>query len=109
MLSKEIIKQKIVSALMKLKSDFHVKSIGLFGSFARGDQSADSDIDLLIEFEPGKKSADNFFSACDYLETLLDHNIDAVTPAGLSPHMKPFIEKELLFIIPRTSLPLQSL
>jgi hypothetical protein len=95
MLNKEIIRKKIVSALHKLKSDFHVNSIGLFGSFVRGDETSDSDIDLLIDFEPGMKSADNFFSVCDYLETILEHDVDVVTRAGLSPHMKPFIESEV--------------
>ena len=37
-----------------------VKRLGMFGSFARGEQTPLSDIDLLVEFEPGKKTFDNF-------------------------------------------------
>ena len=39
---------------------YGAKSLGLFGSFAQGRNTADSDIDLLVEFEEGKKSFDNF-------------------------------------------------
>lgn len=37
----------------RLQSDYHLIEIGIFGSFARGDQSSSSDIDLIVEFTPG--------------------------------------------------------
>ena len=55
-------KQEILDILHQnrfhLKS-FGIKRIGLFGSFVRGEQRPESDIDLLVEFEPGKKTFDN--------------------------------------------------
>ncbi|NUM43045.1 MAG: nucleotidyltransferase domain-containing protein, partial [Leptospiraceae bacterium] len=43
----------------KIKA-FGVKKLGLFGSFIRNEQNIESDIDLLVEFEEGQKTFDNF-------------------------------------------------
>ncbi len=43
----------------KIKT-FGVKKIGLFGSFVRGEQDVESDVDLLVEFEQGQKTFDHF-------------------------------------------------
>ncbi|RPJ12390.1 MAG: nucleotidyltransferase [Deltaproteobacteria bacterium] len=71
--------------------------IGLFGSFARGESSATSDIDLLVEFAEGKKTFDNFTDLCFFLEELFGRNVDVLTPASLSPHLKQQIEAEVRF------------
>lgn len=44
-----------------------IKRIGLFGSYARGEQREESDIDLLVEFDEGKKNYDNFMDLCFFL------------------------------------------
>jgi uncharacterized protein len=52
-------KQDILNALDQNRSHLRaqgVRNIGLFGSFVRGEQCPDSDIDLLVEFDPGRKS-----------------------------------------------------
>lgn len=45
-----------------------VKRLGLFGSYVRGQQTPASDVDLLVEFEPGKKTFDHFVELSFYLE-----------------------------------------
>ena len=50
---------------------FGVRRCGLFGSFARGQATPDSDIDILVEFESGKKSFDSFMGLAFYLEQVL--------------------------------------
>jgi uncharacterized protein len=72
-----------------------IKNIGLFGSFARGDQRPDSDIDLLVEFESGKKTFDNFMELSFFLEEALRSKIDLVTPESLSPYIGPHILREV--------------
>ncbi len=52
MVEKDEILQFLRAHLKYLKEHFHVTKVGLFGSFARGDQDSNSDIDLLIELEP---------------------------------------------------------
>jgi len=72
-----------------------VKRIGLFGSFVRGDQNSDSDIDLLVEFEIGRKTFDNFMELSFFLEEVLQHKVELVTVESLSPYIGPHILKEV--------------
>ncbi|MFH1361166.1 MAG: nucleotidyltransferase family protein [bacterium] len=74
----------IVETLRKQKSvlkKYMVKRIGLFGSFARGDQTEKSDIDFVVEFE--KPSFDNFMDLSSYLEGLFGRKVDILTPIGV--------------------------
>lgn len=64
-----------------LAREFGVKKIGLFGSFARGTASADSDVDLVIEFE--RPIGLRFVVLTEYLETLLQRKVDVLTPSGI--------------------------
>ena len=74
--------------------DFGVKRVGLFGSFVREEQNADSDVDLLVEFEPSKKTFKNFMRLCFYLEELFQREVELVTPESLSPYIGPHILRE---------------
>jgi hypothetical protein len=71
------------------------KKIGLFGSFVRGEQRPDSDIDLLVEFEPGQKTFDNFIELSFFLEEVLQHRTELVTVESLSPYLGPYILREV--------------
>lgn len=72
-----------------------VKKIGLFGSFVRGEQRPDSDIDLLVEFEPGQKTFDAFMELCFFLDDILQHRTEVVTVESLSPYIGPHILREV--------------
>lgn len=72
-----------------------VKRLGLFGSFLRGQQTADSDVDLLVEFEPGQKTFDNFIKLTFLLEALLRRRVELVTREALSPYIGPHILEEV--------------
>ena len=79
-------KETIIDCLRQnhayLSNHYHVKKIGLFGSFATETATATSDVDLLIEFEQpiGLK----FVDLCDYLEACLGRKVDVVTMAGIA-------------------------
>ena len=68
---------------------------GFFGSFVREQNTEQSDIDILVEFEPGQKTFDNFMQLAFFLEDLLGRDVDLVTPESLSPHIGPHILKEV--------------
>ncbi len=68
----------------KIKS-FGVKKIGIFGSFARGEEKERSDIDIIVEFEEGKKNFDNFMNLAFYLEELSGRKVGLLTPESISP------------------------
>lgn len=72
-----------------------VKRLGLFGSFLRDQQTADSDIDFLVEFEPGQKTFDNFIKLTFLLEALLQRRVELVTREALSPYIGPHILEEV--------------
>ena len=74
---------------------FGVKRFGLFGSFQREEQTIKSDVDLLVEFESGQKSFDNFMNLAFFLEDLLERKVDLLTPESLSPHIGPKILREV--------------
>jgi uncharacterized protein len=72
-----------------------VHRLGLFGSFVRGEQTPDSDVDLLVEFEPSRKTFDNFMTLSFFLEELLRRRVELVTPESLSPFLGPHILAEV--------------
>lgn len=91
-------KQDILNALDQNKSHLGalgVKRIGLFGSFVRGEQRPDSDIDMLVEFQPGRKTFDTFMEVSFLLEEVLQHRIELVTVESLSPYFAPYILREV--------------
>jgi hypothetical protein len=92
--NKELIFQRLMEEQKRLTL-LGVKNIGLFGSFARGEQTALSDIDLLVEFIPEKHTFDNFMELTFLLEELLGRKVELVTPEALSPYIGPHILKEV--------------
>jgi predicted nucleotidyltransferase len=66
----------------------------VFGSFARGEPSDDSDVDILVEFEPGRKSFDNFLNLAEFLEELFGRKVDLLTPESLNPRFGHYILDE---------------
>ena len=78
-----------------LSENFHVKRIGLFGSYARDEESAESDIDLLVEFS--RPVGLEFIDLKDYLESLFKKPIDLVTKNALKPYMKDEILSEVRY------------
>ncbi|MCK9441294.1 MAG: nucleotidyltransferase family protein [Methanothrix sp.] len=78
-----------------IKTRFSVRRIGIFGSFARGEQKDSSDIDILVEFE--KPTFKNFMNLSFYLEDLLQRKVDLVTVKGLHPRIRPYVEKDLIW------------
>lgn len=76
---------------------FKPKQICVFGSYARGEMNADSDIDILVDFPRGVTYFDIGGIYMDLLQKL-KRKIDLVSKAGLSSAFKPFIEKDLIEI-----------
>jgi predicted nucleotidyltransferase len=74
---------------------FGVKRCGVFGSFVRDKQTDESDVDILVEFEPGQKSFDNFMHLAFFLEETLGRKVELLTPESLSPYIGPHILREV--------------
>ncbi len=98
MTSKEYVLNAIKSKESEIFS-FGVKSIGLFGSYARNEQTKNSDIDILIDFEPENENFDNYMAVYDLIEELFkNQKVDIVTKNGLSPYIGPKILNEIEYL-----------
>ena len=60
------------------------RRVGVFGSFARGEGRSNSDVDIYVEFDEGKRTYDNFFALHELLENLLGRRVDLVTDKSLT-------------------------
>lgn len=91
----------VFERLSQLQADLNllgVKRIGLFGSFVRNTPKADSDVDLLVEFEPEMKNIDNFMALSFLLEEALERQVELVTLEALSPYIGPHILREVAYV-----------
>ena len=96
-ITKELIQQKVRENKDEIRK-FGISRIGLFGSFVRGEQKEDSDIDLLVEFYKGKKTFRNFIGFSEYIESVLGKKVEVLTPESMSPYIAPYIENEIKYV-----------
>lgn len=80
----------------ELRVRFGVKEIAIFGSSARGEANASSDIDLVVDFE--KPIGLRFTELAEYLEALLNARVDLVSKQGIKPRLIPSIESDLIYV-----------
>ncbi|MGE5646337.1 MAG: nucleotidyltransferase family protein [Acidobacteriota bacterium] len=74
---------------------YGVKELSVFGSAARGGMRPESDIDILVEFEPGARiGLIKFATLSDELQSLLGRKVDLVTKPGLKPRVRPEVLRE---------------
>lgn len=73
--------------------------MALFGSVQRNTACVDSDVDVLVDFQPGEKTYDHFFELGDLLERVLGRRVELVTLESLSPFLKPYILAEAQDVI----------
>ena len=87
--------ERIVATLSaneaKIKS-FGVRSLSLFGSSVRGEDTSESDLDFVVEFE--KKSFDSYMDLKLFLEELFDRPVDLVLADGIKPKLRTTILRE---------------
>ena len=76
-----------------------IRQIGLFGSYVRNEQTEQSDIDILIDFDPEKETFDNYMAVYELLEKLFKNlKVEVVTKNGLSPYIGPKILNEVQYV-----------
>ncbi len=97
-------KEKIIDILSEngsyLASEYGVKKIGLFGSYAKDTPTESSDIDLVVEFE--HPIGFRFIELSEYLETILGKRVDILTHAGIQgiriPHVAENIKESIVYV-----------
>lgn len=88
---------QVLGAQRDQLAHFKVKSLAVFGSVARGEAKAESDLDVLVEFE-GPATFDQYMNVKSFLEELLGCPIDLVTRKGIRPELVPYVEREALYV-----------
>jgi predicted nucleotidyltransferase len=94
MLNRQMVTQTL-SAHQEQIQAFAVKTLLLFGSVARDEARANSDVDLLVEFEK-PVGLITFIGLKDYLEEILNCSVDLGTPQSLHPHLREVVLKEAI-------------
>ena len=94
-------KEHILQTLARHRDAIHAfgaRRLGLFGSQARGEASAESDLDFLVEFELGAKTFDNYMGLKELLEELFDRPVDLVISEILKPRLREGILRETVYV-----------
>jgi uncharacterized protein len=82
-----------------LQQEFHLTTIGLVGSFSRNEENEESDIDLVVDFEPNTKQLfDIHTNLSTFLEKSFSKKVDIGTIKYLKPFYKEVILKDAIFI-----------
>ncbi len=72
----------------------HIRKLALFGSALRDDFNPESDVDVLVEFEPGHMPGYAFFAIEEELSTIIGRKVDLNTPGFLSCYFRDEVMKE---------------
>jgi len=79
-----------------LQTAFKVRTLAVFGSYARGEQQEDSDVDILVDVDPSIGL--DFVTLCETIETLLGTRVDVVSSRAVRPSAWKVIEPELIYV-----------
>lgn len=88
---------KLLTEQRKELERLGVKSLALFGSAARDDAQAESDVDILVEFE-GPATFNQYIELEFFLQDLLGNKVDLVTRKALKPRLRPYVEEEAIYV-----------
>jgi len=93
--SLDIILSKLKQKKPELEKRYALSELGVFGSYARGDQQQTSDIDILVDFS-SRIDGFEYIRMAHELEDLFEQKIDVVSRKGIKPKYLPFVEKSLI-------------
>lgn len=83
----------------KMVNEFHVKEIGIFGSFVTGENKRTSDIDILVEFDENGETFNNYMDLKFYCEKILKKKrVDLVIKESIRKELKSLILKEVVYV-----------
>ena len=97
--TKEEILQFLINNKRFLSDRFHLKKIGLFGSFARGEQTQSSDVDILIELEENTKNIfDLEYDLKELLKKQFNRDVDLIREKYIKSYFKPLILRDAIYV-----------
>jgi len=82
--------------LTTLSKQLDINYLALFGSYARGEETKQSDVDMLVEFDPKvHKSLFDLIEAEELISKVVGKKVDLVSKSGISKYIKPYIQPDL--------------
>lgn len=97
MVNLDELREKILPILLP----WGVRRVALFGSVVRGENSPESDVDILVELKPRGERPPiglKWFGLESELSRVLGRKVDLVSESALSPYIRPYVEKEMVVI-----------
>ncbi len=98
-MDKQELKEKLLQAIVQDKHHADIKSVAIFGSYVNGTPTEDSDVDVLIDFEPA--AIIGFFALSDIkdnIETFLKRPIDLLTPQAISKYFRDEVLEQAEYV-----------
>jgi predicted nucleotidyltransferase len=93
--------EQALQTLRKAEAELRAKGIahaGVFGSTARGEQRVDSDIDIVIDFDPSARiTVFDYVGIREDVAGLFDQRVDVVDQRGLKPEVRPNVTRDLVY------------
>jgi len=96
MLTRETILETLRDMKPELTEKYKLRSIALFGSYARGEQTSESDVDVLVDVDP--VIGLGFVEMADAIEARLGIRTDVVPVDGVKPRYRDFIQKDVVYV-----------
>lgn len=90
------IQTTLESQKQMLYEKYPIKSLAIFGSYARKEQNEQSDLDLLVEFKD--KIGIRFIDLADEIERIIGIKVDLVSPSGIKDKYLQVIQKDLIYV-----------
>jgi uncharacterized protein len=99
MIDQKTVIQFLQTHLKEFEQNYHIIKIGLIGSFARQEQTENSDIDLLVEFEPGVEDLyDLKMELRQFIKANLYRDVDICREKYVKPYIKEALLKEVIYV-----------
>ncbi len=93
---KEDLLTELRNLKFQLSKKYPITSMALFGSFSRGDQSDNSDVDILVELDG--KIGSKFIDLAEELESAIGRKVDLISKNGIKPKYLKAINDELIYV-----------
>lgn len=85
--------------IQELKTEYNISKIGIFGSFAKNEQNEFSDIDIILEFEPGTENIyDKKTKLREYLKRHFNRDIDLCREKYVKSYIKEYLDNEAIYV-----------
>jgi predicted nucleotidyltransferase len=97
MTSLDAVKRCLTDQKSLLKNKYHISKVGIFGSYVRGEQRNESDVDVLIDYDEAP-SLIALIEIENMLSDLLGMKVDLVTSKGLKPQLRQHILNEVVYL-----------